>query len=242
MFPPAALPLPGEVLLLTDELPAPADFLLHRFLAAHMKRSPQSSALILSVSQDLGWWKGVTAKSSLNYGALVDAQRLLLIEVVPSITADPTARAPFEDLFLRIRAALSTSSDDGNNPCLVILDDVSALEWIGLSVDKIANFLRALSSLCRRAAATLIIRHHIITPGEPDDVLRRLVQLCDSRLDVFPLSSGKSGSVSGQVALHRGPAVGDAMHATVARDAAVHYRLVDGGAVFFDRGTGSGVL
>lgn len=47
--------------------------------------------------------------------------------------------------------------------------------------------------------ASLVIRHHTVTPGEPDELFKRLFQLCDYHMDVFPLSSGRSGSVSGQV-------------------------------------------
>ena len=52
---------------------------------------------------------------------------------------------------------------------------------------------------CSKSNASLILRHHIITPGELDDLLRLLIQLCTYRIDVFPLSSGRSGSVNGQV-------------------------------------------
>lgn len=57
-------------------------------------------------------------------------------------------------------------------------------------------------SLNVQQSASLVIRHHIITPSEPDDLLRLLLQLCTLRVDVFPLSSGRSGSVNGQVRSH----------------------------------------
>lgn len=47
--------------------------------------------------------------------------------------------------------------------------------------------------------ASLVVLHHILKPGELDDLTRLLLQLCTYRIDVFPLSSGRSGSVSGQV-------------------------------------------
>jgi hypothetical protein len=47
--------------------------------------------------------------------------------------------------------------------------------------------------------AALIIRHHVVKPGEPDELLRLLLQLCAYHVDVRPLSSGKSGAVSGEV-------------------------------------------
>jgi hypothetical protein len=49
--------------------------------------------------------------------------------------------------------------------------------------------------------ASLIIRHHVVTPTEPDDLLRQLLQICTYHMDVRPLSSGRSGAVSGEVKL-----------------------------------------
>ena len=49
--------------------------------------------------------------------------------------------------------------------------------------------------------AALVLRHHIVTAGETDELFKRLVQSCHYHLDVFPLSSGRSGSVSGQVVI-----------------------------------------
>ena len=63
MFPPSSLPLPGEVLLVTDELLAPADFLLHRLLAGHLKESGDSTSVLVSVSEDIERWKAIAAKS-----------------------------------------------------------------------------------------------------------------------------------------------------------------------------------
>jgi len=45
-----------------------------------------------------------------------------------------------------------------------------------------------------------------------------------------------------QVALHAGPSIKDSKIKTVSRSQAVQYRLTDTGAIFFDRGTGGGVL
>ena len=66
-FPPEGIPASGELLLITDELSSPADFLLHRLFAAHVKRSnaPPEDArcIILSVSENLVKWKYIAGKS-----------------------------------------------------------------------------------------------------------------------------------------------------------------------------------
>lgn len=72
-LPPFNLP-DGILLLITDELSAAADFVLHSTLAAHLKRPVQrdkssgherskAPAVILSVSEDLGRWKALASKS-----------------------------------------------------------------------------------------------------------------------------------------------------------------------------------
>jgi hypothetical protein len=112
----------------------------------------------------------------------------------------------------------------------------------------------------RQSKASLVIRHHIVTPAEPDDLFRLLRQICAYHLDVLPLSSGKSGAVSGevclfrvfgnllasellsQVALHAGPSVAKPKIKVVPRSQAIQYRLTDTGVVFFERGTGGGFL
>lgn len=63
MFPPSTLPLPGEVLLITDEILAPADFLLHRLLASHFKESQSHAGVLVSFSEDIGRWKAVASKA-----------------------------------------------------------------------------------------------------------------------------------------------------------------------------------
>ena len=58
------LPRKGEVLVITDELSSPADFLLFRSLAVHLKSSGKSAkCIVVSAAGNLGKWKAVMAKS-----------------------------------------------------------------------------------------------------------------------------------------------------------------------------------
>ncbi|KAI0661405.1 hypothetical protein C8Q70DRAFT_971176 [Cubamyces menziesii] len=243
MFPPTKLPLPQEVLLITDELLAPADFLLHRQLAAHMKESKDSRCVLISVSEDLGRWKSVAQRSNLNLAQSLDLQSLAFIDAMSHVSPalDESSRTPLKALYMNVLEHLKRSHLD-EAKALVVLDDIAALEWIGVPLVDILRFARALCATCRKYNASLIIRHHITTPGEPDDILRNLLQLCTYHMDVFPLSTGRSGSVSGQVALHCGAATSEPTHKLIPRSTAIQYRLTDTGSVFFDRGTGSGVL
>ena len=49
------------------------------------------------------------------------------------------------------------------------------------------------------AKATLIIYYHVVAPGDPGDLFRRMQQTCTHHMDVRPLASGRSGAVSGEV-------------------------------------------
>ena len=62
MFSPFGLP-EGITLLITDALLAPANFLLHRALAAYMKDRKDAKCVVLSVSEDITRWKALAAKS-----------------------------------------------------------------------------------------------------------------------------------------------------------------------------------
>ena len=72
MFSPFHLPQ-GITLLITDALSAPANFFLHRTLAAYLKKDRKDLAsakcIILSVSEDITRWKAIAAKS-VNYHSL----------------------------------------------------------------------------------------------------------------------------------------------------------------------------
>ncbi|KZT10582.1 uncharacterized protein LAESUDRAFT_692730 [Laetiporus sulphureus 93-53] len=246
MFPLTGLPLPQELLLITDELASPADFILHRSLATHLKSGQDARCIILSVSEDAARWNAIAGRSNLNLAPCLASQSVVLIEA-ESILTHPerhefSSKSSLKALYDRIRDAVGETPSGLEPKTLVVVDDLAALEWIGMPVQELFRFVRALYAICRKAKAALIIRQHNVTPGEPDELLRSLLQLCTYHLDVLPLSSGRSGSVSGQVALHAGASVVDPPFKLVRRSAAVHYRLTDSGCVFFDRGTGGGVL
>lgn len=75
IFSPFSLP-DGITLLITDALSAPANFLLHRTLAAYMKDRKDSDVkcVVLSVSEDITRWKALAAKSVFNIPFLLPSQ------------------------------------------------------------------------------------------------------------------------------------------------------------------------
>ncbi|KAI0743659.1 hypothetical protein C8Q80DRAFT_1237014 [Daedaleopsis nitida] len=235
--------LPTEVLLITDELLAPADFLLHRYLTTHLKEGSDSPVVLVSFSEDIGRWKALASRSNVNLATHLDLGSVIFIDVTSQVAPTmPEGHPTLREVYDNIRSILATLKDGSEKPPLIILDDLASMEWMGLPIDEIVRFARALCGMCRKHASSLILRHHITTPDEPDELLKRLLQMCHYHLDVFPLSSGRSGSVSGQIALHCGPAAAGPVQQCIPRSGAAHYRLTDSGCIFFDRGTGNGVL
>ncbi|KIM40346.1 hypothetical protein M413DRAFT_446533 [Hebeloma cylindrosporum] len=237
LFPPFDLP-DGIVLLITDQLAAPADFILHRTLAIHLRERRKPSSLILSVSEGFGRWKALAAKSNLNLAHHVDAGSLEFVDVLPEIQPTADRRESLRILIKRVQVCL----DRAAGPALIILDDISALDWIGFPLLDLSRFLRALRAACLKANATLIIRHHIVTPGEADELFRHLLQISTYHVEDRPLSSGRSGDVSGEISLHPGFSVPSDGVKLNPRNIATQYRLADTGPEFFAKGTSGGVL
>ncbi|KAF8240221.1 hypothetical protein L208DRAFT_1449553 [Tricholoma matsutake] len=232
----------GILILITDELLSPADFLLHRSLISHIKSSKNSKSVILSVSEGIARWKAIAAKSNVNLDQHLSSGSLDFVDVLSHVQlpepSDDPAKPTLRPLFDHVVAKIGSDSTS----TLIILDDITSLQWIGFSSFDIARFTRALRALCLRVNATLIIRHHNVTPGEPDDLFRHLLQLCAYHMDVRSLSSGRSGSISGEVALHPGLGTPPSGVKLIPRSSALQYRLTDSGVNFFERGTSEGVL
>jgi len=239
----------GIVLLITDQLSAPADFLLHKFLYQHLKQENNTDAsltkaVILSVSEGLARWTAVAARSNLNLDRHLTSQPpslefIDLFSHIQPVQADTTS-PPLKPIFDLISESLSKQEYESTTH-LVILDDITTLEWIGFRQLDVMRFARALRALCVKSNATLIVRHHRLS-DEPDDLFTHLYQLCTYHLEVRGLASGRSGSVSGEIALHPGPATIPKDVNIIPRSRAMQYRLTDASAVFFEKGTGVAVL
>ena len=99
----------------------------------------------------------------------------------------------------------------------VVLDGITTLSWMGIPLVDITRFLRAVRALCRKVSksvtvysnraliaskrnASIVVRHHL-TSLILDDLSRFLISQASVHVEVVPLLSGKSGSVSGEVSL-----------------------------------------
>lgn len=170
-----ALNLPdGAIFLITDELPSPANFLLHRILSVYLKRPRQpehinkTRVIILSVSEDLGRWKALASKAvtyplslhrlqsflitsqNINLQNHLDSEFVLYVDLLAQFKAHQDILHGENGLrmaFERVRDHLP-SDPENSNPTLLVLDDVSTLEWLGLPSSEVQRFVRALRALC----------------------------------------------------------------------------------------------
>ncbi|KJA22034.1 hypothetical protein HYPSUDRAFT_186727 [Hypholoma sublateritium FD-334 SS-4] len=238
----------GIILLITDTLAAPGDFILHRTLATHLKRHKSPRSLVLSVSEGIARWIALASKSNVSLQHHITTGALEFVDVLafaqpPFITPEDDSSngsGSLRDVIYRVQTYLDHTTN--HEPPLIILDDITMLEWIGFPLLDVVRFFRALRSACLKANATLFVRHHTVTPNEPDELFRHLLQICNYHLEVSPLSSGKSGTISGEISLH--PGFSAPLHPItyVSRSMATQYRLTDVGPVYFAKGTSGSVL
>ncbi|KIJ34830.1 hypothetical protein M422DRAFT_34930 [Sphaerobolus stellatus SS14] len=267
-------PPPGHLVLVTDHLTAPADFLLHRALALSLKRASenpkvQSRVVIVSLANDFSQWAAIASKSNINLrqhlknGSLAYVDGLSLsgyngnTEFLNSewyTTVDSLFATAAEPSLKGIYDAISTSlrdiqPNDSAAQSLIILDDITMLEFLGIPSLTTSRFLRALRALSHRHSASLIIRAHaspisISAESSPydSDILQCLLEASHTHVEVRPLTSGRSGAISGEITVHKGGRYTGSLTKGLGRKAGVQYRLGEGGATFFQKGMSAGVL
>lgn len=228
--------------MVTDQILSPADFQLHRMLASHFKDNKNAIGYVLSVSESYSRWKAIASRANVNIETLVQSQSLRFLDLVPDLRSSTSPQESLRSSIRELRSLLQQQRHDVTGPSLVILDDISSLEWIGYPTDDLSQFCRALVALARKYNSPLVIRHHITTADAPDDLYRLLLQLCTYHIDVRPLSTGRSGAVSGEISLQSGPSNAATRVKTIPGHRAVQYRLTDTAAVYFEKGTGQVVL
>ncbi|KAJ3809974.1 hypothetical protein F5876DRAFT_10306, partial [Lentinula aff. lateritia] len=206
--------------VVTDELGSAADFVLVEVLRDGRKGGKK--AMILSVSGSVAKWGSVLGK----YNIPAASEAVHFVDVV-----DVVEESGLGGVVDRVEGFLRGG---GGNGGVVILDDISTLEWIGIASGvELGRFCRALRGVCQKNHTMLLIRHH----STNDEVFGGLHALCTYHVDVQPLASGPSAAVSGQIALHRGPNTTSTSASTRPRSKALQYKLTDTSAIYFERGT-----
>jgi hypothetical protein len=155
---------PNHSLLITDELPSPADFLLHQILSSQLKNPNCTRCVVLSAANDLDRWIAVAAKSvgpvafylllsmltypkTLNLAQHLNSAKFTFLDILAGADPVESAAGCLKSVFDAVHSILS--KEDGNNSqSIVMLDDIVSLHWIGFPSLELIRFSRALHALC----------------------------------------------------------------------------------------------
>lgn len=88
-------------------------------------------------------WQNLNLEQSISSGSL------LFVDVMSIIASDSCFNTA-KPLFDHVQNIISNISVSALSHTLILLDDISTLEWIGVPVLELSRFARALCSLCRR--------------------------------------------------------------------------------------------
>ncbi|EUC67588.1 elongator complex protein, putative [Rhizoctonia solani AG-3 Rhs1AP] len=262
------IPQTGQVFLITDNPASSAQFLIQALLQSQLKREGEASGsgracVIVSVDHDFAHISAIAARSNLNLAQCIRERTLVYVDALSQASQPPgnlgdgegapdgppgivicpplaTSLRPLYDVIQRAFEQLSPSTFGK----LLILGDVSTLEWIGIPATEVSRFVRAVRALAVKNECGVVVLYHSPMRDLPIEsgVLKDLVTSCDVHAEVRELSSGLSSAVSGEVALHHGFTAPDPHFVAIPRERALQYRLTDAGVIWFDRGTSAGVL
>ncbi|GAA6057562.1 hypothetical protein JCM3770_000259 [Rhodotorula araucariae] len=240
----SALP-PAFSLLLTDTLDAPATFLLVQLVARALRPlqagpgrriEPRRRVLVVGVRERDEYWAGVLKKNGIQLVTETASGRFTFVDA-----SSPSLSLPA--LFASLCTVLSPSSPDGpansepsqsapsQSPAgedtpgpLVIIDDLSALLWVGREPRDVARWWHGVRALVDEHAASLVTLLHAdtLSPSpamhapapahspyaSPEDqyLFRQVLQASDIWGEVVGLGNGGTGA-RGELSLHRGPAL-----------------------------------
>ena len=82
---------------------------------------------------------------NLNLAHHVEVGSLEFVDVLPELQPTPDRRESLRILIERVQACLDRAA---GFPALIILDDISTLDWIGFPLLELSRFLRALRAAC----------------------------------------------------------------------------------------------
>ncbi|GAA5848250.1 hypothetical protein JCM9279_000990 [Rhodotorula babjevae] len=276
-----ALP-PDFSLLLTDTLDAPATFLLVQLVAralrpavpeperARARAEGPRRVVLVGVREREQYWGATLRKHGIQLATESSARRFTFLDASsPSLS--------LADLFSSLRAALArpdhaapdaprppraaTDADSGEPGPLVVIDDLSALLWVGREARDVVRWWRGVRALVSESSACLVTLLHAdsLSPSpsthapsatsspyqSPEDqyLFRHVLQGCDLWGEVVGLGNGGTGA-RGELSLHRGPALVTpspsppywSVDAPRSGARALQYKLDEGGAVWEVKG------
>ncbi|XP_062841711.1 elongator complex protein 6 [Trichomycterus rosablanca] len=252
-----------EFILLSDRQ-ADASFLVHHYLSFYLKA--RCKVCFLGLVQSFSHYSAVGQKLGVNLVQAKEKGQLVFLEALKASPAvllnestgdqsrplDYLRGAPTElrSLYEYVSSSLSQCKAEGESwsPPVLIIDDLSVLLSLGLSVRAILDFVQyCRASVCSQSQGSIVTLVRCDDNDDDEDdgddegsarLLRALTHQCTLALRVEGLSTGYCRDIHGQVEIWwRG--TGEAVQA---RRKIFQYKLHDKGASFFAPGTSSAVL
>ncbi|GAA5903700.1 uncharacterized protein JCM6883_005088 [Sporobolomyces salmoneus] len=237
--------------LITDTLASPSLFLLTSFISRSLRKTTtptdpkgkgKAKVVLVGVREVEQEYTNILKKQSVQLSTEKSQGKFELID---------GSDGDLQQIYNSVSTSLSTllEEDETTEGTLVIIDDLSALSWMGNDLKKIVKFNLALKKLCLATRSTLVsvihsdsISPHPIIQDESDQyVFRKTLQTSDYWFELKSLVSQARGELS----IHPGPALQstsrtgkDERLRTRFGKEALEYTLEENGAVFEVKGLG----
>ncbi|KAB5532837.1 hypothetical protein PHYPO_G00124740 [Pangasianodon hypophthalmus] len=251
-----------EFILLSDRN-ADASFLLHHFLSFYLKAG--CKVCFVGLVQSFSHYSAVAQRLGVNLVQAREKGQLVFVEALKASAAVMLnesssdvaqlfdyLRSPVPELralFEFVCASLSQAEADSSSPPVLIVDDLSVLLSLGVSVRAVLDFTHyCQAAICSRLQGSVVtlVRCDDEDEEEDDDdddesssrLLRALTHQCTLSLSVKGLQTGYCRDIHGQVEIWwRGTGENVQSQRKI-----FQYKVYDKGASFFAPGTSSAVL
>ncbi|CAE6474731.1 unnamed protein product [Rhizoctonia solani] len=173
------VPQAGQVLLVTDSPASSAQFLVQALLQSQLKREGEAfgrGCIIISVDHDFAHISAIAARSNLNLAQSIRDGALVYVDALsqasqppsnlddgvgapdgppttPGIVICPPLATSLRPLYDVIQQAFERLSPNAVGK-LLILGDVSTLEWMGIPATEVSRFVRAVRALAVKASSS----------------------------------------------------------------------------------------
>jgi len=96
------------------------------------------------------YFNALSVSQNLNLTHHIEVGSLEFVDVLPEVQPTPDRRENLQILIERVQVCLDHAA---GCPALIILDDISTLDWIGFPLQELSRFLRALRAACLKVRA-----------------------------------------------------------------------------------------
>ncbi|KAG8760499.1 hypothetical protein FRC14_002888 [Serendipita sp. 396] len=190
--------------------------------------------VFVTLTQDVEHWKAILGKLNVNPAKAIEEGSLVFVDLFSKWRS--TKPGADGDILGNIHKVLANNTETASpGETLVMIDDLAHLSWVGVDELDLLKFIRTLRLTLHESA--LLIGCHTLAVEPPTSIIHRyLLETCTVHLEFRPLTSGRSGLVSGELIVCRGPEAWPE-DITIPAQNTLHYRSTDSGAIIFEKGS-----